>query len=194
MNRKDPPVFLVLFGSFLVYDNFMKYKLLFLGLFIAVTPSVFAYEINPMFGDFNNQIGIYGGYAVGATAPERFNGYGLVQYSQPMSIFRLPGRRNIHAGYVNSRSDPWYMAGGSLDVALVSSNRTWFGVGVGVNYRNTDTAGMNSRLIFGERVFIGYRLADNFNLEIYAQHYSNGDLSEKNKGYNFIGFAGFVNF
>lgn len=172
----------------------MKYQLLFLGLLVTVSRPVAAYDLNPMFGDYHSQIGVYGGYAVGGTAPEHFNGYGLVQYSQPMSIFRLPGRRNIHAGYVNSRSDPWYMAGGSLDVALLSTNRTWFGIGIGANYRNTDTAGMNSRLIFGERVFIGYRMTDNFNLEIYAQHYSNGDLSEKNKGYNFIGLAGFVNF
>ena len=48
---------------------------------------------------------------------------------------------------------------------------------------------VSSRLVFGERVFVGKRISDNLATELFTLHFSNGDFTEPNRGFNFVGIA-----
>jgi len=48
---------------------------------------------------------------------------------------------------------------------------------------------VNSRLVFGEKFFIGKNISDNWHVELFTIHFSNGNLSSVNKGFNFAGVS-----
>lgn len=162
-----------------------KYTILFLGL-IFTTQSIAG--TNHIFGDYKNQISGYAGYAVGGMDDEKYNALGMLQYSQPAEIFRLTGRQNLHLGYVNGDTD-WFLAGASVDVIPLSWNKFWAGVGIGAFIRTRTTEKLNSRFTFGERAFVGYNITQTSRAEFFVQHFSNGDLTDKNMGYNFFGIS-----
>ena len=127
---------------------------------------------NHIFGDYKNQISGYAGYAFGGMDDEKYNALGMLQYSQPTEIFRLTGRQNLHLGYVNGDTD-WFLAS----------------VGIGAFIRTSTTDKLNSRFTFGERAFVGYNITQTSRAEFFVQHFSNGDLTDKNMGYNFFGIS-----
>lgn len=162
--------------------------------FAALSFPAAADDSHAIFGSRINQFGLYGGHAVRSSDPEHYNAFIMMQYSQPTKILRLDGRLNVQMGYVNSETHPWVIGGISLDAALLSFRSFYAGVGMGVFMRNRETPRQDSTLTFGERAFVGRNIGDRVNLEFFFQHFSNGNLSEKNYGYNFLGMSVNLNF
>ena len=165
---------------------------------------------NPMFGDNQNQIGLYAGWgtAGGSLEPDFWKfapfGLALLSYSQPTTIFRLPGRQNFHIGSTIGweekydeiwRDYSWPLVGLSWDVSLINFLRpVYAGTGLGTFIKWDKDIRQDSRFMFGFKLFIGYRMTDKFSMEIFTQHYSNGNLTPINGSYNFVGLAALVSF
>lgn len=176
-------------------------KLFVLLAFISMTDAVCA---NPMFADgTENSIGLYIAQGTGSGSLFKLINPGLwdfspmtsgmIQYSQPMEIFRLPSRMNLN--YVqniayNSQKGLSFMAiGVSWDIALINWRGFYAGIGVGPYMRDSRDRYVESRLVFGEKVFIGKNIADQWRIEIFTHHFSNGDFTEKNRGFNYTGIG-----
>ncbi|MCL2737633.1 MAG: acyloxyacyl hydrolase [Alphaproteobacteria bacterium] len=169
-------------------------KILIFSVLLALSFKTAPADANVLFGEKTNQFTLYGGYALGNTDLENYNFFTMAQYSQPMRLFRLDGRMNLHLGHVNSSSYPWTVAGGSADVVLLSYRNFWAGVGIGAFIRDRYTPRLDSSFTFGERAFVGHNINKRINVELFVQHFSNGDLTQNNLGYNFWGLAVGVNF
>ncbi|MDR1494723.1 MAG: acyloxyacyl hydrolase [Rickettsiales bacterium] len=162
---------------------------------------------NPIFGEAQNQISLHLGQGLGSGgAPfsifkfdKKPNGFYLfsVQYSQPDTNFRLAGRRNLEfmilkgfgAEYKYSQS----MFGASWDILLLWGERMYLGVSLGAYIKSKIDEWIDSRFTFGERMFVGCRF-QRLNLEIFVRHFSNGDLTTINHGYDFVGTALALNY
>ena len=115
-------------------------------------------------------------------------------YAQSTEFFRLPARILLEVAAVAGGGEEWGMAGGALEVALVSWRGLYFGVGLGGHMRDRVTSRLDSKFTFSQKAFIGYGITDSFAMELFARHISNGTLSERNAGYNFFGLSALVNF
>jgi hypothetical protein len=144
---------------------------------------------NVMFGDRINQFAFSAGYGLGDSRSNAFNGILALRYSQPAEFMRLDGRLNIQAGYIGGAVTPWTIVGSSLDVILFDWRKLWLGAGFGGFIRNKETDRLDSCFTFGEKVFIGYDINEKFSVEFFVQHFSNGNLTGKNLGYNFLGLS-----
>lgn len=117
----------------------------------------------------------------------------MVQYSQPMEIFRLPARMNLNVvqntAYRSGRGLSFFGVGVSWDIALVQWRGFYAGLGLGPYMRDSHDRYVESRLVFGEKVFVGKNIGDNWRGEIFTLHFSNGDFTETNHGFNFAGAA-----
>lgn len=113
------------------------------------------------------------------------------KYSQPMEIFRLDARMNLefvqNVAYHSSRGLSFFAAGISWDVALLKWNGFYLGIGLGPYMRDSRDRWVSSRLVFGERIFIGKNIGDKIRAEFFTQHFSNGNLTDVNMGFNFVG-------
>lgn len=120
----------------------------------------------------------------------------MLQYSQPITVFRLPARQNIavvqNMGYRSNRGLSFVAAGISWDVSLIDWCGFYMGVGIGPYMRDSHDRYVESRLVFGEKVFIGKNISDAWRMELFTLHFSNGDFTETNRGFNFAGMA--INF
>ena len=159
---------------------------------------------NPMFGpNDQNSIGIYIGQSSGQgdlghlifpwdwhMSPMTLV---MAQYSQPLNTLRLPARINIHLlqnfGYNHARGTSFGALGISWDIAFFSFCDWYIGAGLGPYMRDSGDKYVSSRLVFGERVFIGKRISDNLAAELFTLHFSNGDFTEPNHGFNFLGIS-----
>ena len=114
-----------------------------------------------------------------------------LEYSQPIKILRLPSRINVHLlqnfAYHSADGRSFGAIGISWDIAFLSWCNFYLGAGLGPYIRDSGDDYVTSRLVFGERVFIGYQINNRINAEIFTLHFSNGDFTETNRGFNFIG-------
>lgn len=159
---------------------------------------------NPMFGDeTRNSIGIYAAQSTGhgdlghlvwpwdwEINPMTIT---MIQYSQPINFLRLPGRVNIHAlqnfAYRHNDGASFGAIGVSWDVVFASICGWYIGAGIGPYMRDSGDEYVESRLVFGERVFIGKNIGERVRAEILTQHFSNGDFTNLNRGFNFLGLG-----
>ena len=159
---------------------------------------------NPMFGDgHENSITLNIAQSTGSynilkliwplkwnISPQTFF---MASYAQPMEIMRLPARMNIsimqNFAYNSSKGLSFIGVGASWDVALLQYNGFYLGVGIGPYYRDNHDRWVSSRFFFGEKVFIGKNFNKNWRGELFTQHFSNGDLTETNHGFNFAGLG-----
>ena len=120
-----------------------------------------------------------------------------------MELFRLPGRYSIHfggaLGFREHDGEDWHsysniMAGLSADVALVHTDRFYFGTGLGAFEKSRVDVRQDSRFMFQLKLFAGYRVSSMWSIELFTQHFSNGNLTPINKAYNFAGLALLMNF
>ena len=44
-------------------------------------------------------------------------------------------------------------------------------------------------LVFGEKVFIGKNINENWHVELFTLHFSNGNFTPANEGFNFAGLS-----
>ena len=117
----------------------------------------------------------------------------MLTYAQPMEIMRLDARMNVsimqNIAYESSHGLSFIGAGVSWDVSLFDWRGFYIGIGIGPYYRDNHDRWVSSRLMFGEKVFIGKDIDDHWRGELYTQHFSNGDLTDINTGYNFFGLS-----
>ena len=159
---------------------------------------------NPMFADHTqNSIGIYVAQSTGhgnlghLVFPWEWDinpmTMVMLQYSQPVQIFRLPARINFNVmqnfAYRHDKGKSFGAIGVSWDVVLGQICGWYFGAGIGPYMRDSGDDYVESRLVFAERVFIGKNISENMRAELFTQHFSNGDFTQINRGFNFIGLA-----
>jgi len=117
----------------------------------------------------------------------------MVSYRQPMELLRLPGRVNvdlIHNIAYNSNSGASFTGIGiAWDIAFLNWHGFYIGAGLGPYMRDNRDAWVSSRLVFGEKFFIGKNINDDWRVEFMTIHFSNGDLTETNHGFNFVGLS-----
>lgn len=160
-------------------------------------------ETNVFFGDKINSITLYGTQSTGSgsllkmiqpgiwdISPQNFI---MFQYSQPMKFFRLDSRLNLNIGqnfaYNSSRGLSFFGMGISVDSALLQYNNWYMGIGIGPFMRDGMDYWVESRLVFEEKFFIGKVINDRWNFEIATIHFSNGNFTNKNEGFNFAGIS-----
>jgi len=158
---------------------------------------------NVMFGDKINSITLYGAQSTGSgtllklvqpglwdVSPQTFV---MMQYAQPIKFFRLDSRLNLNIGqnfaYKSSEGLSFSGIGISVDTALLQYDGWYTGIGIGPFMRGTMDYWVESRLVFGEKFFIGKNIDENWNIEIFTIHFSNGNFTETNEGFNFAGFS-----
>ena len=177
-----------------------KYLLSLIALIIAV-PAIG--ETNIMFGDKINSITLYAAQGVGSGSLLKLVQPGLwdfdpqtfvmLQYSQPIKFFRLDSRLNLNItqnfGYNSSQGLSFFSMGISVDTALLQYNDWYFGIGIGPYMRDNRDRWVESRLVFGEKVFIGKNISDNWHIELFTIHFSNGNFTPANEGFNFAGLS-----
>ena len=117
----------------------------------------------------------------------------MASYAQPMGIFRLPGRVSFNIvqniAYESSKGLSFIGIGASWDASLIQYRGFYFGIGIGPYYRDNHDRWVSSRLFFGEKVFIGKKFSEHWRGEVFTLHFSNGDLTEVNHGFNFVGIS-----
>ena len=122
----------------------------------------------------------------------------IAQYSQPVTLLRLPARINISAlqniAYHSADGASFGAVGVSWDVVLGSMCGWYFGVGIGPYMRDSGDKYVESRLVFGEKVFVGKNIGDRWRAELFTLHFSNGDFTELNSGFNYLGLGVHYNF
>ena len=160
-------------------------------------------ETNVFFGDKINSITLYAEQSTGSgsllkliqpgiwdISPQTFV---MFQYSQPIKFFRLDSRLNLNVGqnfaYNSSKGLSFSGIGISVDSALLQYNGWYLGIGIGPFMRDHMDYWVESRLVFEEKFFIGKNINERWNFEIATIHFSNGNFTEKNEGFNFAGFS-----
>lgn len=169
--------------------------------FMATT---FSATANPMFSDSTrNSVGIYLAQGTGQgdlghlvfpwdwrVGPMTML---MAKYSQPTSFLRLPARINIdilqNVAYNSADGTSFAALGVSWDVVLFEMCGWYAGVGIGPYMRDSGDKYVASRLVFGERVFIGKDIGSRMRAELFSQHFSNGDFTDVNRGFNFLGLG-----
>ena len=168
----------------------MKKLIIFFILTLTIITNANASNI---FNDKQNQFGYYIGGGLGNNIG--LNGIVSIQYSQPTKFMRLDARQNIQISYIESKNEPkWGIAGTSWDVTLLNKGNFYVNAGWGFYIRSKETERLDSKFTMGERFVIGYKGENSINYEFFIQHYSNGNLTDKNAGYNFIGVSTIMNF
>ena len=159
---------------------------------------------NPMFGQTQeNSFSLYVGQGTGTGSLLKLIYPGdwnispmtmiMVQYAQPMTILRFPARGSVNiiqnTAYHSGHGLSFFGGGISWDIALLNYKGWYTGVGIGPYYRNNWDRWVSSRLVFGEKFFIGKKLNQNWRAEFFTLHFSNGDVTPVNTGFNFSGIS-----
>ena len=176
-------------------------KKILIGLFALFISSVTFADTNVMFGDKINSFTVYAAQSTGSGSLSKLVYLGdweispqtffLVQYSQPMQFFRLDSRLNLNVGQnlarKSSRGLSFFGIGISIDTALLQYDGWYFGIGIGPFMRDYMDDWVASRLVFEEKVFLGKNFGENWHAELFTVHFSNGNFTEPNEGFNFFG-------
>lgn len=177
---------------------------------------------NPIFQDKKNQIMVHGGLSIRGNGIEGYRvrsgdekdeykpnlGFGMISYSQPTEFFRLHARRSIEVGGIKGRKKGVveHNNGTTTNRDFSEFDQGIFGVseevvlgwqyfyltaGIGAYIKTKRDDRISSKFTFGERAGIGTSVGP-ANIEAYIRHFSNGSITEKNSGQNFVGLsAGF---
>ena len=125
------------------------------------------------------------------------------QYSQPTEFFRLPARRSLNLiqtiGYGATGKWHWKdysvrIATLSNDIILYSTDKFYFGNGFAIGFQRTENERIGTKLLFGLKLLMGYKISERFNTELFMQHFSNGETDSNNWSYNFFGLGVSYNF
>jgi hypothetical protein len=170
-------------------------------------------ETNPIFGNARNQVMLNLGQGVNGMGliaePDRPVPFNMVQlaYSQPTTFFRIPGRQTFsviqtigygtkyeYTDYNGTIEWNWgeyatQIAMLSGDISLYDTKNWYFGVGMGGAMQGKQNKRENTKFLLGYKLFAGYRMTENWNAELFMQHFSNGDTGERNYVYNFFGLG-----
>ena len=92
--------------------------------------------------------------------------------------YMTPKDTKLHLGLINAYA--------KLPTTTI---QPYIGAGIGPYMRDSHDRYVESRLVFGERVFIGKNIGNDWHIEFFTQHFSNGDFTEINRGFNFTGLS-----
>lgn len=160
-------------------------------------------ETNILFGDKINSLTLYAAQSTGSGTLLKLIQPGIwdfspqtllmVQYSQPMQFFRLDSRLNLNVvqniAYNSSHGLSFFGMGISIDTAILQYHDWYMGIGIGPYMRDKMDRWVDSRLVFGEKFFIGKNINENWHAEFFTIHFSNGNFTDPNLGFNFTGFS-----
>jgi hypothetical protein len=179
----------------------------FIGLCALALPATAAN--NPFFGKHQNQIafnlgqGFDTGWIVAPPfRPVPYNTIHL-QYSQPTTLFSLPARQSVNAsmniGFGKKYHWDWRdfsipIAFVSEDVALAWGDDWALGAGAGFGFQMQQNDRIGSKLVFQFKIFGRYNISENYGLELFMQHFSNGNTAPENNSYLFWGVGLSYNF
>lgn len=178
-------------------------KKLTVGIFgILFTLSANAESLNPFIGNNKHQIAFNLGQGVNSgiivPPPTQLVPFYLLhfQYSQPTTFFRLPARQSINIaqtiGFGRKYDWDWDkftipMIFLSEDFALFHGENWYFSTGIGAGMQAQQNERIGSKLIFQFKIIGGYRINDNIGIELFIQHFSNGNTAKENNSYAFYG-------
>ena len=182
-------------------NKIMKKYLIALIIVNFIAPAIA--DNNVMFGNKINSMTLYAAQGVGKGSllkliqpgiwdfnPQTFI---MAQYSQPIQFFRLDSRLNLNVvqnfAYKSSHGLDFFGMGISIDTALLHYDGWYAGIGIGPYMRDNMDRWVESRLVFGEKVFIGKNIKENWHIELFTIHFSNGNFTPKNEGFNFAGMG-----
>jgi hypothetical protein len=175
----------------------LMFFLIFFVFFLLLPKKISAQIPNPAFCEKNNQASFHFGQSMRGNLENLFL-FGL-NYSQPDQFFRLPGRINVE--FMTQRGTNGFskynqniIFGFSQDLISPAVWRMYGGINLGIYIKSQTTDRISSRFTFGERAFLGFRVIDALVLELFARHFSNGDLTNINAGQNFVGLSAMWNF
>lgn len=177
-----------------------------IALFIIISMTAISARAgdNPMFGKNDiNSVSLYIAQGTGSgtlfklISPNLWEmnrmTIGMLQYSQPTTFYRLPARQSVffvqNVAYGSRQGLSFGALGLSIDASFFDWNGWYVGFGLGPYMRDSRDRWVESRLVFGEKFFIGKALSDNWRAEFFTIHFSNGNFTEKNEGFNFAGFS-----
>ena len=180
------------------------YSLLILSIPITATANT-----NPFFNRYDNQftfnigLGVDSGFLI--PSPIQWVPFMMAQfqYSQPTEFFRLPARKSLNIiqtlGAGKSRGWHWDkytipIATVSEDIILAHGKEWYFYTGLAAGFQVQQNERIGSKLLFGFKLGGGFKLSECTNLEIFAQHYSNGNTAPENNSYAFFGAGITYNF
>jgi hypothetical protein len=172
------------------------------ALLISSATTIAMADNNPFFNGYENQIAVNFGWGVDSgfliPAPIRWVPFMMLnaQYSQPTDFFRLPARKslNITQTLGSGSSRGWHWDKYTIPIVTISEDvilahgQNWFfytGLSVGMQAQQNERIG--SKLLFGFKLGTGYKLSECTNLELFMQHYSNGNTAPENHSYAFFG-------
>ncbi len=162
-------------------------------------------DFNPFMGYNENQIainigqGVNGGFLI--PPPSQFVPFYMlpnIQYSQPTTFFKMPARQSLNFGQTvgMGRAYGWDWTHFSIpiawvsgDVAVLCGENWYFGPGVGVGFQAQQNDRLGAKLLFQFKISGGYRFNDNWGMEIFVQHFSNGNTADENNSYGFYGLG-----
>lgn len=175
---------------------------------LAINPA-HADEYNPFFGDHERQFGFHMGAGVNSglivPPPEQFVPFAMVQiqYSLPTTFFEMPARYSLNVvetiGWGRKYGWEWQdysipIAYLSEDIALFWGEDWYFGTGLGVGMQAQQNDRIGSKLLFGFKLMAGYHITERINIELFMQHFSNGNTAPENNSYAFYGLGLVYNF
>ena len=184
------------------YDILRVMKKILCALCALSVPTFTHADTNPFFNGYDSQFAANFGWGVDngflLPAPIRWVPFIMlnVQYSQPTTFFRLPARQSLNItqtlGFGTSRGWHWDkytipIATISQDVILAHNKNWYFYSGLSMGFQAQQNERIGSKLLFGFKLGAGYKLSECTNLELFMQHYSNGNTAPENNSYAFFG-------
>lgn len=187
----------------MLYNTGIMNKAVFIFIFLMVPCITHAQTYkNPFFNNAEHQIafnfgtGVNSGFLI--PPPSQFVPFVMLnaQYSQPTTFFKLPARQSLGVtqtiGFGTKYGWQWDkytipIALLSMDVALFHGINWYYSTGIAVGMQAQQNERIGSKLIFGFKIAGGYRITDNTAIELFVQHYSNGNTASENNSYAFYG-------
>ena len=159
---------------------------------------------NPFFSGYENQIAFNIGYGVNSgfllPPPTQFVPFIMMQfqYSQPTTFFSLPARQSLNVIQTlgHGKKYGWHWDKYTIPIAMLSedvvlfSGKDWYTfTGLGVGFQAQQNERIGSKLIFGFKLGAGYKISDCTGIELFMQHFSNGNTAPENNSYAFYGMG-----
>ncbi|MBP5485955.1 MAG: acyloxyacyl hydrolase [Alphaproteobacteria bacterium] len=126
-----------------------------------------------------------------------------LQYSQPTTFFGLPARQSLNIGQTvgfgakygwnwDKYTIPMVLLSGDVRLSEYKNFYVSAGAGVGMQAQQNDRLG--AKLLFQFKLVGGYHINDVWALELFMQHFSNGNTAPENYSYAFYGLGVTYNF
>ena len=159
---------------------------------------------NTFTGYYKNQFSLYFGQGIDSgfllPPPLKLVPFYLfnLQYSQPTTFFSLPARQSLSVGQTlgfgskygwdwDKYTVPMVMLSG--DVRVSDYRNVYLAAGAGVGMQAQQNERLGAKLLFQFKITGGYHINNNWGIEIFMHHFSNGNTAPQNYSYAFYGLG-----